>query len=514
MTSTAKAIFAQEGKLAFLAALANAAYRLRVDRVPGDGVNTTEVVADKVNIATTPSVAADFARADRYLDLLDRAAMPDLAPVASGNASFPADGLEGGIFTQGNAAALVGRAADALFVAFRGTNDVETVDDVLSGTPDRDHWTPAGKAAHDALFADLRAAIDAYLAANPGVKKIYVTGHSLGGAMAHAFMQEHAGDARYEAATFASLGFGSGRDTDDPRIINILNKDDIVQALDDRTNGDDNVMVNAFVDPVASHLMDLYIAEARFLHRSGVDFDQLKAAPDFDSFVFKAVWNGTAYVIGQGNDVLTGTPNADFVIGGAGRDTMRGGGGNDAYRVEQTTDRVVELANAGTDTVLTTVSFALSSNVEILRAAIPAAATALRLTGNGHANTIAGNAGANIIDGNGGRDTLRGGGGMDVFLFDTVPNATNMDTIADFWVPHDTIRLDNAVFKALGGTGTLAAEKFFKGAAAHDADDRIVYNCVSGALIYDTNGSAAGGAVQFAKLGIGLSISNMDFVVV
>ena len=358
-------------------------------------------------------MAADFARADRYLDLLDRAAMPDLAPVASGNASFPADGLEGGIFTQGNAAALVGRAADPLFVAFRGTNDVETVDDVLSGTPDRDHWTPAGKAAHDALFADLRAAIDDYLAANPGVKKIYVTGHSLGGAMAHAFMQEHAGDARYEAATFASLGFGSGRDTDDPRIINILNKDDIVQALDDRTNGDDNVMVNAFVDPVASHLMDLYIAEARFLHRSGVDFDQLKAAPDFDSFVFQG---------GVERHRLCDRPGQRRAHRHAQRrlrDRWRrprhhapGEAATTPTGSSETTDRVVELANAGTDTVLTTVSFALSSNVEILRAAIPAAATALRLTGNGHANTIAGNAGANIIDGNGGRDTLRGGGAL------------------------------------------------------------------------------------------------------
>jgi hypothetical protein len=53
MTATTASIYAQQGKLAFLAALANAAYRLRVDHVPGDGVNTTEVVTDNVNMATT-----------------------------------------------------------------------------------------------------------------------------------------------------------------------------------------------------------------------------------------------------------------------------------------------------------------------------------------------------------------------------------------------------------------------------------------------------------------------------
>ena len=63
----------------------------------------------------------------------------------------------------------------------------------------------------------------------------------------------------------------------------------------------------------------------------------------------------------------------------------------------------------------------------------------------------------------------------------------------------DTIQLENLIFKALGTTtGTLSANKFFKGAAAHDADDRIIYNSATGALIYDANGNVAGGVVQFA----------------
>lgn len=52
----------------------------------------------------------------------------------------------------------------------------------------------------------------------------------------------------------------------------------------------------------------------------------------------------------------------------------------------------------------------------------------------------------------------------------------------------------------LGGVGVLVAAKFFAGAAAHDADDRIVYNKATGVLSYDSNGNLAGGSVQLATL--------------
>ena len=79
----------------------------------------------------------------------------------------------------------------------------------------------------------------------------------------------------------------------------------------------------------------------------------------------------------------------------------------------------------------------------------------------------------------------------------------------------DTIRLENVVFAALGAAnGVLAAGNFFKGAAAHDADDRIIYNAATGALTYDSNGNAAGGATQFATLARNLALTNADFVVV
>jgi Ca2+-binding RTX toxin-like protein len=46
----------------------------------------------------------------------------------------------------------------------------------------------------------------------------------------------------------------------------------------------------------------------------------------------------------------------------------------------------------------------------------------------------------------------------------------------------------------------LAAGAFKAGAAATDADDRIIYNAGTGALLYDGDGMGGTAAVQFATL--------------
>ncbi len=130
-------------------------------------------------------------------------------------------------------------------------------------------------------------------------------------------------------------------------------------------------------------------------------------------------------------------------------------------------------------------------------------AGAINLTGNVKTQTIVGNAGANILQGLGGddylqgragNDTLIGGAGADKFLFNTALNAaTNVDTITDMTAGVDIIRLDDAVFAGIGAVGVLNADAFHIGAAAADAQDRIVYNSATGQLFFDSNGNAAGG---------------------
>jgi serralysin len=60
----------------------------------------------------------------------------------------------------------------------------------------------------------------------------------------------------------------------------------------------------------------------------------------------------------------------------------------------------------------------------------------------------------------------------------------------------------------------LSATALFIGAAAHDADDRIIYNPANGAVLYDADGNASGAAVAFAVLPTGLALTHDDIVVI
>jgi len=93
-----------------------------------------------------------------------------------------------------------------------------------------------------------------------------------------------------------------------------------------------------------------------------------------------------------------------------GIDSLSGGTGNDTYIVDNIADIVKESANAGTDTVKSSVSFTLATNVENL---ILTGIAALDGTGNSSKNTLTGNVAANKLSGNSGDDTLDGNTGVD-----------------------------------------------------------------------------------------------------
>jgi Ca2+-binding RTX toxin-like protein len=62
--------------------------------------------------------------------------------------------------------------------------------------------------------------------------------------------------------------------------------------------------------------------------------------------------------------------------------------------------------------------------------------------------------------------------------------------------------------------GNLAAGAFRTGTAAQDGDDRIIYDPVTGALLFDMDGIGGAAAVQFATLNAGLNLSAADFQVI
>ncbi|MGN6820011.1 MAG: hypothetical protein ACTHJR_15200 [Sphingomonas sp.] len=163
-----------------------------------------------------------------------------------------------------------------------------------------------------------------------------------------------------------------------------------------------------------------------------------------------------------GNDTLYGGSGSDVLDGGTGADLMIGGAGNDEYHVDNAGDRVVEVGGGGSDTVITSVTFALDStnSVETLRTNDQTSTTALDLTGNNSTTLIEGNDGKNVltggnagvtINGFGGDDTLTGGTGADTLDGgagnDTITGGAGRDIIHG-GAGYDTIRIGEGDFVA------------------------------------------------------------------
>jgi Ca2+-binding RTX toxin-like protein len=231
---------------------------------------------------------------------------------------------------------------------------------------------------------------------------------------------------------------------------------------------------------------------------------------------------------GLGSDTLDGGLGNDTLNGGAGIDSLIGGADNDTYLVDSTLDVIVEAAAGGIDTVSSTVSLTLAENVDNL---VLGGAAALNGSGNTAANLLTGNAANNQLAGQAGNDTLSGGlgndtlnggigndllsggAGLDLFVFNSLL-ASNVDTISDF-AAGDLFQLDRTVFTALSAGATLTAAEFFAGAGvattATNAQQRILHNTTSGALLYDADGNGTGLALQFASVAVGAPISAAVF---
>ncbi|HEY9728417.1 MAG TPA: calcium-binding protein [Chroococcales cyanobacterium] len=264
--------------------------------------------------------------------------------------------------------------------------------------------------------------------------------------------------------------------------------------------------------------------------------------------------NGTGNTLGnqitgnRGNNILNGLDGNDILEGGAGIDTLIGGTGNDTYIVDSTSDTIIENFSVGIDTVQSSISYTLGTNLEnLLLTGLGANGTGNtldnRITGDSNNNilngldgndtlngrrgmdTLIGGNGNDALAGGSGNDVLIGGNGDDRFLFDSgrafTASAFGIDTIDDLSSGFDHIVLDKTSFTALtslAGNGFSVASEFAvvgSDAAAATSSALIVYNSTNGNLFYNQNGAAGGfgTGAQFAVLSDSPLISASDFII-
>ena len=280
--------------------------------------------------------------------------------------------------------------------------------------------------------------------------------------------------------------------------------------------GDDTYIVDIIGDIVTEKLNE------------GIDVVNSSVTYVLSANVENLILSGGGAIDGTGNslaNLIIGNAAINKIIGGTGADSMVGGLGNDIYGVDNENDIITEYLNEGIDKVNSSVTYLLPSNVENLTLT---GTLAINATGNEAANTIVGNtapnqlvggAGDDILNGAEGNNTLTGGAGHDYFQFKTADHLTQerFDTITDFNVVDDTIKLENSIFTVFASMVTplqITVDQFRIGAQALDANDFVIYNSVTGSLLYDADGNGVGTAVQIAILSAGLAMTNWDVHVI
>ena len=268
--------------------------------------------------------------------------------------------------------------------------------------------------------------------------------------------------------------------------------------------------------------------------QGGTDTVMSAIAFTLGTFIENLVLTGPDSVNGVGNDLgnamtgnsgdnsLAGLGGNDTLDGGSGTNYLYGGAGDDTYIVNSVNDHVLEVQGGvdqgGTDTVMSSITYALGTDVENLvltgSGSTTGSGNSLNnvITGNSGSNNLAGNDGNDRLVGGAGVDFLYGGNGNDTFAIDSVATS-GVDHLMDFVSGQDKIELTGADYGFAAGHVLQASELSLTGSAL-GSTAQFVYNPSSHVLYWDSNGSAAGGQTQVVVFANTATPATADFVFV
>lgn len=347
-------------------------------------------------------------------------------------------------------------------------------------------------------------------------------------------------DNLYGGSGHDTLIGGTGNDTmigwtgDDLYMVDSVG-DQVIEAEQSGIDG-----VRAFINyALTDHVENLQLAGSTVYQGAGNSLDNTIHGNNVHNLIEGQAGNDRLFGHG-GDDELKGGEGHDYLDGNAGDDTMHGGLGNDEYTVSNTNDKVIELANQGTDVVYTRIDHTLSANVENMTLrdlvvygggndldngilgnkndnkiegfmgndtlygfdgddvieggrgndSLYGGRDNDELIGGDGDDKLVGDDGDDLLAGGHGRDRLLGGAGSDTFIFDSFELET--DFIADFSHAHnDKIQIS---LRALGSNlaeGLIDSSQFVLGSSSVNADTRFIFNQSKGALYFDSDGTGS-----------------------
>ncbi len=279
----------------------------------------------------------------------------------------------------------------------------------------------------------------------------------------------------------------------------------------------------------------------------GSVYDSRLGLQSFSNFEKFVMGNGNDTVTGnsQNNELLSGNGN-DTIYGGDGDDRLTPGDGNDAVYGEAGNDIVTILdfndtdvldGGTGYDTLMLTPSDGRNLDVDLTRGSIFDFRAGLQsfsnfekfVTGSGKDtvkgdaqnnelwsgdgdDTLTGNSGNDILAGGNGDDTLTGGIGADTFVFTSVTSGT--DAITDFSAAQgDKLRILRNGFDTSLALGGLSSQQFQIGASAIDINDRFIFDTSSASLFFDRDGTGTASQVKIAQFSSGTTLTHTDLIV-
>ena len=184
---------------------------------------------------------------------------------------------------------------------------------------------------------------------------------------------------------------------------------------------------------------------------------------------------GTYNLSATGNaqaDVLTANAGADTLSAGSGVATLIGGAGSDTFVVNNASDVVRDSSSTASNTIQSSVSYVLPTDVNTLTLTGTAA---LEGTGNAGSDVLTANTGADTLNSGAGVDSLVGGTGADVFIINNAADVVSVgathgvDTIESwhgYTLPVDVADLVLLGTYNLSGTGNAQADVLTANAGA------------------------------------------------